>query len=77
MTFTLIQCHINLPNIYMLSANPFSISYRSGIFDNFGAKNMMMEALDKVEKQIKKPLLRSDKKNMALLHAEFAEICNK
>jgi hypothetical protein len=37
----------------------------------------MMEALEKVEKDIKKPLLRSDKKNMALLIAEFDKINKK
>lgn len=37
----------------------------------------MMEALEKVEKEIKKPLLRSDKKNMALLLAEFDKISKK
>jgi hypothetical protein len=37
----------------------------------------MMEALEKVEKDIKKPLLRSDKKNMALLVAEFDKINKK
>lgn len=31
----------------------------------------MFEALEKVEKEIKKPLLRSDKKGMDLLVAEF------
>ncbi|RWW48551.1 hypothetical protein BHE74_00045391 [Ensete ventricosum] len=38
---------------------------------------MMMEALEKVKKEIKKPLLRSDKKNMALLLAEFDKINKK
>jgi hypothetical protein len=33
-----------------------------------------MEALEKIEKDIKKPLLRSDKKNMATLMAEFDKI---
>lgn len=37
----------------------------------------MMEALDKIEKDIKKPLLRSDKKNMATLLAEFDKINKK
>jgi len=54
-----------------------SLSSRSGLIDNFGAEAMMMEALDKVEKEIKKPLLRSDKKCMALLHAEFDKINKK
>jgi hypothetical protein len=33
-----------------------------------------MEALEKVEKDIKKPLLRSDKKNMPALLAEFDNV---
>lgn len=37
----------------------------------------MMEALEKVEKDIKKPLLRSDKNNMGLLLAEFEKINKK
>ncbi|VAI54653.1 unnamed protein product [Triticum turgidum subsp. durum] len=40
-------------------------------------EDMMMEALEKVEKDIKKPLLRSDKKNMNLLLAEFDKINKK
>ncbi|CAL9042953.1 unnamed protein product, partial [Musa banksii] len=49
----------------------------SGLTDDLGAETMMMEALEKVEKEIKKPLLRSDKKNMALLLAEFDKINQK
>ncbi|RZS13852.1 hypothetical protein BHM03_00045476, partial [Ensete ventricosum] len=52
-------------------------SIRSGLADDLGAEAMMMEALEKVEKEIKKPLLRSDKKNMALLLAEFDKINKK
>lgn len=37
----------------------------------------MMDALEKVEKEIKKPLSRSDKKGMALLQAEFDKINKK
>lgn len=39
--------------------------------DELGAEAMMMNALEKVEKEIKKPLMRDDKKGMALLMAEF------
>ncbi|CAL9090258.1 unnamed protein product [Musa acuminata var. zebrina] len=49
----------------------------SGLTDDLGAETMMMEALEKVEKEIKKPLLRSDKKNMAVLLAEFDKINQK
>lgn len=37
----------------------------------------MMDALEKVEKEIKKPLMRNDKKGMALLLAEFDKINEK
>jgi Mitochondrial ATP synthase subunit len=37
----------------------------------------MFEALEKVEKDIKKPLLRNDKQNMALLLAEFEKVNKK
>ena len=37
----------------------------------------MKDALDKVEKEIKKPLVRNDKKSMALLTAEFDKINKK
>ena len=37
----------------------------------------MMEAVEKIEKDIKKPLLRNDKKNMASLLAEFDKINKK
>jgi Mitochondrial ATP synthase subunit len=37
----------------------------------------MFGALEKVEKDIKKPLLRSDKQNMALLLAEFEKVNKK
>lgn len=52
------------------------IRVKSGIKDEIGAEKMMMEALEKVEKQLKKPLMRSDKKSMALLQAEF-DVINK
>ncbi|KAH7675060.1 hypothetical protein IHE45_08G113800 [Dioscorea alata] len=53
------------------------IRAKSGLTDDLGAEPMMIEALEKVEKEIKKPLLRSDKKNMALLLAEFDKINKK
>ncbi|OAY69356.1 putative ATP synthase 24 kDa subunit, mitochondrial [Ananas comosus] len=53
------------------------IRIKSGLTDDLGAEAMMMEALEKVEKEIKKPLLRSDKKNMSLLLAEFDKINKK
>lgn len=53
------------------------IRIKSGLVDDLGAEAMMMEALEKVEKDIKKPLLRSDKNNMGLLLAEFEKINKK
>ncbi|XP_011021950.1 PREDICTED: probable ATP synthase 24 kDa subunit, mitochondrial [Populus euphratica] len=45
--------------------------------DELGVEAMMMDALEKVEKEIKKPLMRNDKKGMALLMAEFDKINTK
>ncbi|XP_039119704.1 probable ATP synthase 24 kDa subunit, mitochondrial isoform X2 [Dioscorea cayenensis subsp. rotundata] len=53
------------------------IRAKSGLTDDLGVEPVMIEALEKVEKEIKKPLLRSDKKNMALLLAEFDKINKK
>ena len=50
---------------------------RRGLTDDLGAEAMMMDALEKVEKEIKKPLMRNDKKGMALLMAEFDKINKK
>ncbi|KAM7276295.1 hypothetical protein ACFE04_018161 [Oxalis oulophora] len=47
-----------------------------GINDDLGAETMMMAALDKIETETKKPLMRNDKKGMALLTAEFDKINN-
>ncbi|CAN6458277.1 unnamed protein product [Victoria cruziana] len=53
------------------------IRVKRGLTDNLGAEAMMMDALENVEKEIKKPLMRSDKKGMALLLAEFDKINKK
>ena len=50
---------------------------RRGFPDELGAEAMMFEALDKVEKEIKKPLMRNDKQGMALLMKEFDAINKK
>lgn len=50
---------------------------QGGLLDDNGAEAMMMEALEKVEKEIKKPLMRNDKKGMGLLMAEFEKINKK
>ncbi|KAJ0795886.1 hypothetical protein HanPI659440_Chr04g0155651 [Helianthus annuus] len=53
------------------------IRLKRGLTDELGAEAMMMDALEKVEKEIKKPLLRNDKKGMALLTEEFNKINQK
>ncbi|KAK1301528.1 hypothetical protein QJS10_CPB12g00292 [Acorus calamus] len=53
------------------------IRVKNGLTDDIGAEVMMFDALEKVEKEIKKPLLRDDKKGMALLIAEFDKINKK
>lgn len=50
---------------------------RRGLTDELGAEAMMMNALDKVEKEIGKPLMRNDKNSMSLLTAEFDKINKK
>ncbi|KAI3465420.1 hypothetical protein Pfo_022083 [Paulownia fortunei] len=49
----------------------------AGLVDELGAEAMMMDALDQVEKELKKPLMRNDKTGMALLTAEFDKINQK
>jgi hypothetical protein len=61
----------------MLAVSYCVLLYRSGLIDHLGIEPLMMEALEKIEKDIKKPLLRSDKKNMATLLAEFDKINKK
>ncbi|XP_071714267.1 probable ATP synthase 24 kDa subunit, mitochondrial [Rutidosis leptorrhynchoides] len=53
------------------------IRLKRGLTDELGAEAMMMNALEKVEKEIKKPLMRNDKKGMALLTDEFNKINQK
>lgn len=57
--------------------NYFCSFCRRGLTDELGAEAMMMDALEKVEKELKKPLLRNDKKGMALLLAEFDKVNQK
>ncbi|GMI98068.1 PHOSPHITE-INSENSITIVE 1, MALE GAMETOPHYTE DEFECTIVE 1 [Hibiscus trionum] len=60
---------------YLLTLKEIRI--KRGLRDELGAEAMMMDALEKVEKEIKKPLMRDDKKSMALLTAEFDKINKK
>ena len=56
----------------------FSITFgRRGLTDELGAETMMIDALNKVEKELNKPLLRNDKKGMDLLKAEFDKVNQK
>ncbi|KAH0680039.1 probable ATP synthase 24 kDa subunit, mitochondrial [Solanum tuberosum] len=50
---------------------------KRGLIDSQGIEDLQMAALDKVEKELKKPLLRNDKKGIALLTAEFDKINQK
>ncbi|XP_019154957.1 PREDICTED: probable ATP synthase 24 kDa subunit, mitochondrial [Ipomoea nil] len=60
---------------YLLTLKEIRI--KSGLPDEHGIEEKMMNALDKVEKELKKPLLRNDKKGIALLTAEFDKINQK
>ncbi|KAI4385214.1 hypothetical protein MLD38_003268 [Melastoma candidum] len=60
---------------YLLALKEIRI--KRGLTDELGAEALMMEALEKVEKETKKPLLRNDKKGMALLMAEFDKVNKK
>ncbi|AET04597.1 hypothetical protein MtrunA17_Chr8g0383281 [Medicago truncatula] len=53
------------------------IRTKRGLTDDLGAEALMFDALEKIEKDLKKPLLRNDKKGMDLLLAEFDKINNK
>ncbi|XP_075652999.1 putative ATP synthase 24 kDa subunit, mitochondrial isoform X2 [Castanea sativa] len=53
------------------------IRMKRGLTDELGAEAMMFDALEKVEKELKKPLMRNDKKGMAVLMAEFDKINKK
>ncbi|KAI3521583.1 hypothetical protein L1887_11054 [Cichorium endivia] len=53
------------------------IRLKRGLLDEVGAEGMMMDALEKVEKELKKPLMRNDKKGMTLLMTEFDKINQK
>ncbi|KAG5612448.1 hypothetical protein H5410_023729 [Solanum commersonii] len=78
-----LACFLNLPVIIALLTllhSPFFFIYylvRRGLIDSQGIEDLQMAALDKVEKELKKPLLRNDKKGIALLTAEFDKINQK
>ncbi|XP_011100732.1 probable ATP synthase 24 kDa subunit, mitochondrial [Sesamum indicum] len=50
------------------------IRMKRGLVDELGAEAMMMDALDKVENELKKPLMRNNEEGMSLLMAEFDKI---
>ncbi|KAL3504601.1 hypothetical protein ACH5RR_034442 [Cinchona calisaya] len=60
---------------YLLTLKEIRI--KRGLTDELGAEAMMMDALEKVETELKKPLMRNDKKGMALLMAEFEKVNQK
>ncbi|GAA0169040.1 ATP synthase [Lithospermum erythrorhizon] len=67
----------NIPDArtYLLTLQEIRI--KRGLTDDLGAEAMMMGALEKVEKELKKPLMRNDKKGMNLLMAEFDKVNQK
>ncbi|XP_023518577.1 probable ATP synthase 24 kDa subunit, mitochondrial [Cucurbita pepo subsp. pepo] len=60
---------------YLLTLKDIRI--KRGLNDELGAEAMMFDALEKIEKELKKPLMRNDKKGMSLLMAEFDKINQK
>ncbi|KAI3945603.1 hypothetical protein MKW92_041235 [Papaver armeniacum] len=72
--FTIQQKTQDIPDArtYLLTLKEIRI--KRGLTDDLGAETMMMDALEKIEKDLKKPLMRNDKKGMALLVAEFDKI---
>ncbi|KDP35268.1 hypothetical protein JCGZ_09427 [Jatropha curcas] len=75
--FTIETQTVDIPDArtYLLTLKEIRI--KRGLIDELGAEAMMMDALEKVEKEIKKPLMRNDKKGMALLLTEFDNINKK
>ncbi|KAL2907281.1 putative ATP synthase 24 kDa subunit mitochondrial [Bienertia sinuspersici] len=53
------------------------IRVKRGLTDELGAEAMMFDALDKVENELKKPLMRNDNQGMSKLMAEFDKINKK
>lgn len=51
--------------------------FRVGIEDDMGADPLMLEALDKVEKNIGKPLLKDDANGMSIWKKELDQINQK
>ncbi|XP_062148851.1 probable ATP synthase 24 kDa subunit, mitochondrial [Alnus glutinosa] len=60
---------------YLLALKEIRI--KRGLTDDQGVETMMFDALEKVEKELKKPLMRNDKRGMAVLVAEFDKINKK
>lgn len=60
---------------YLLTLQEIRI--KRGLADNLGVEALMFEALEKVEKEIKKPLMRDDNQGMSRLTAEFEKINKK
>ncbi|PIA47871.1 hypothetical protein AQUCO_01400456v1 [Aquilegia coerulea] len=75
--FTIQSRTQNIPDARTYLETLKEIRIKRGLNDDLGAETMMMDALEKVEKELKKPLMRNDKKGMALLTAEFDKINKK
>ncbi|KAJ6288971.1 hypothetical protein OIU76_024871, partial [Salix suchowensis] len=77
-----IQCTIeeetqDIPDARTYFLKLQEIRTKRGLSDELGVEAMTMDALEKVEKEIKQPLMRNDKKGMALLMAEFDKVNKK
>lgn len=66
-----------IPDVRSYLEKVAEIRVKTGLHDDLGIEKMRMDALDKVEKQLKKPLMRNDKKGLALLEVEFNAINKK
>lgn len=75
MQTSLASGYIGLQSHWLIYLGTFL--FRRGLTDDLGAEALMFDALEKIEKDLKKPLLRNDKKGMDLLLAEFDKINNK
>ncbi|KMZ60647.1 Mitochondrial ATP synthase [Zostera marina] len=75
--FTIKQKTEGIPDARTYLITLKEIRVKRGLKDDLGAEAMMFDALEKVETQLKKPLLRSDKKGMAVLMAEFEKVNQK
>ncbi|XP_051126571.1 probable ATP synthase 24 kDa subunit, mitochondrial [Andrographis paniculata] len=75
--YTIVTKTDNIPDVrsYLLALQ--DIREKRGLVDELGVESMMMDAVDRVEKELKQPLMRNDEKGVSLLKAEFDKINQK